>query len=154
MNFALPICGFRLDRARPLRVNSRDGYQHFSCVRPLMVQLALKRLIDILGSAFGLFLLSPLMIVVAFLVKVTSRGAVFFRQERSGLHGRPFHMLKFRSMVADAEKLKAGYLAQERTIRAGLQAAQRSADHARSDDSCANTASMSCPSSSTCSAGR
>jgi exopolysaccharide biosynthesis polyprenyl glycosylphosphotransferase len=112
VNFALPVCGFRLERARPLGVTSADGYQHFSCVRPLKIQLALKRLIDILGSSVGLLLLSPLMITAVVLVKLTSKGPIFFRQVRSGLHGRQFHMLKFRSMVADAEKLKAKYLSQ------------------------------------------
>src|SRR5581483_6508204 len=111
VNFALPICGFRLDRDRPLHVKSPDGYQHFSCVQHQAGHLAIKRLIDILGSAMGLLVLSPLLLMVAALVKLTSKGPVFFRQTRSGLHGRQFGMLKFRSMVENAEALKASYLA-------------------------------------------
>jgi lipopolysaccharide/colanic/teichoic acid biosynthesis glycosyltransferase len=55
-------------------------------------------------------LLSPLLLVVAILVKVTSKGPIFFKQERVGLYGRHFHMLKFRSMVVNAEELKASLM--------------------------------------------
>ncbi|CAI9413319.1 hypothetical protein ANOBCDAF_02912 [Pleomorphomonas sp. T1.2MG-36] len=63
--------------------------------------LAAKRLIDILGAAFGLLLLSPLLIAVAAIIKLTSVGPVFFRQERTGLGNKPFQILKFRSMYTD-----------------------------------------------------
>lgn len=67
----------------------------------------LKRSFDILGSLALLLILSPLMLAAALAVKLTSPGPVFFRQERIGYKGRPFYMLKFRSMVVDAEeKLK------------------------------------------------
>ena len=78
---------------------------------------SLKRLLDIVGSAAALWVLFPFLLVVAALVKLTSRGPVFFRQVRVGLHGKKFHMLKFRSMVANAEELKAT-LASHRTSRA------------------------------------
>jgi Undecaprenyl-phosphate glucose phosphotransferase len=61
-----------------------------------------KRVTDIVGSAAALLVLSPLMLLVALLVKLTSRGPVLFVQERMGLDGRSFRMLKFRSMRADA----------------------------------------------------
>jgi lipopolysaccharide/colanic/teichoic acid biosynthesis glycosyltransferase len=51
------------------------------------------------------------MIVVAAFIKLTSRGPILFRQLRVGQHGKQFHMLKFRSMVADAEELKARLMA-------------------------------------------
>ncbi len=60
---------------------------------------ALKRLVDILGGTFALILFSPVMLVVAIAVKVSSPGPVIFSQERVGLHNRPFKMYKFRSMV-------------------------------------------------------
>jgi len=60
----------------------------------------------------GLLLLSPLLLGVAAIVRLTSRGPVLFRQQRVGRHGRPFHMLKFRSMVVNAEGLKARLMAQ------------------------------------------
>jgi lipopolysaccharide/colanic/teichoic acid biosynthesis glycosyltransferase len=63
--------------------------------------LAAKRLIDIVGAAFGLLLLSPLLIAVAAIIKLTSSGPVFFRQERTGLDNKPFQILKFRSMYTD-----------------------------------------------------
>lgn len=66
-----------------------------------------KRLIDILGSLSGLILLSPILIVVALLVKFTSKGPIIFAQERIGKNGKSFSMYKFRSMVVNAEELKA-----------------------------------------------
>src|ERR1022692_3991627 len=80
--FALPAAGFRFGRARP-------EYER----------------------AVALGLISPLMVTVAVLIKFTSRGGILFKQERVGRHGRPFHMLKFRSMVVNAEELKAKLMA-------------------------------------------
>jgi exopolysaccharide biosynthesis polyprenyl glycosylphosphotransferase len=58
-------------------------------------------------SFFILFMLSPFMLLIAILIKSTSRGPIIFRQERVGLRGRKFYIFKFRTMVQDAEKLKA-----------------------------------------------
>lgn len=66
--------------------------------------LVAKRLIDIVGSVALLVLLAPLFAITALLIKFDSPGAVFFTQERVGLNKRRFKMLKFRTMVADAEK--------------------------------------------------
>ena len=63
-----------------------------------------KRLMDITGAVVGLVFLSPLMILAAILIKLESPGPVFFVQERMGLDAKPFPILKFRSMRADAEK--------------------------------------------------
>jgi Undecaprenyl-phosphate glucose phosphotransferase len=62
-----------------------------------------KRATDILFSALALLLLAPALLMIALLVKLTSPGPVFYRQERMGLDGRTFEMLKFRSMRMDAE---------------------------------------------------
>jgi exopolysaccharide biosynthesis polyprenyl glycosylphosphotransferase len=62
-----------------------------------------KRLIDIFGAASSLVLLSPLMLYVALRVKLSSPGPVIYKQERIGLKGRIFRILKFRSMYRDAE---------------------------------------------------
>lgn len=71
-------------------------------------QLICKRLIDIVGSAIGLIVLGPLvMLPAAIAIKLTSPGPVLFRQKRSGLHGRVFTMYKFRSMITNAEMLRA-----------------------------------------------
>ncbi len=111
--FALPAAGFRFSRAEPQHKSATaDGYIHYQTVRAKPVQRAMKRLIDIVVSGTALALLSPLLLGVAFLVKVTSRGPLLFRQVRVGQHGRQFHMLKFRSMVVNAEELKARLLAQ------------------------------------------
>jgi lipopolysaccharide/colanic/teichoic acid biosynthesis glycosyltransferase len=66
----------------------------------------LKRLMDILGAAAGLILLAPLLLMLALAVKLGSPGPVFFRQKRIGRHGDEFEMLKFRSMVANADAIK------------------------------------------------
>jgi exopolysaccharide biosynthesis polyprenyl glycosylphosphotransferase len=110
--FALPTCAYRLTRARPTGAGANaDGYAHFRSVHVRPVQWFLKRLFDIAASGAALAALSPLLLAAAVLVKVTSRGPMLFRQERVGLHGRTFHMLKFRSMVVNAEQLKALLLA-------------------------------------------
>lgn len=67
-------------------------------------QFALKRLMDVAFSILALIILSPFLVVIALLVKMGSSGPVFFRQERIGLRGKPFRIIKFRSMVADAER--------------------------------------------------
>jgi lipopolysaccharide/colanic/teichoic acid biosynthesis glycosyltransferase len=60
--------------------------------------LGMKRLMDIIGSALALLLCTPLFLVMAFAIKVSSKGPVLFRQQRVGRHGRCFSFLKFRSM--------------------------------------------------------
>lgn len=57
-----------------------------------------KRIVDIVGSFCGIVVLSPLLIVIACIVKATSKGPVIFKQERVGLHNKTFHMYKFRTM--------------------------------------------------------
>ncbi|MFT4688277.1 MAG: exopolysaccharide biosynthesis polyprenyl glycosylphosphotransferase [Limisphaerales bacterium] len=66
-----------------------------------------KQMLDVVGASFALILLSVPLIIVGALVKLTSSGPILFRQERSGLNGRPFTMLKFRTMVSNAEQKKA-----------------------------------------------
>jgi len=68
------------------------------------LNVVVKRAMDIALALTGLALLSPLLLFLAGLVKATSRGPVFYRQERCGLNGEPFQMLKFRSMRTDAEQ--------------------------------------------------
>jgi lipopolysaccharide/colanic/teichoic acid biosynthesis glycosyltransferase len=65
-------------------------------------QLFLKRLIDFLVALLGLVLLSPLFLVIAILIKIDSRGPVFFRHERIGKNGKGFFPFKFRTMVDGA----------------------------------------------------
>jgi len=71
----------------------RDQARRMSCI--------LKRAMDICGSLFALVLTSPIFLLIALAVKLTSKGPVFFRQRRVGQYGVPFPMLKFRSMYAN-----------------------------------------------------
>jgi len=106
--FALPAYTVRLGRAQPVASKAvADGFLHYVADRVQPEQRVLKRLVDIGGAAAALWVLFPFLLVVSALVKLTSPGTIFFRQLRVGLHGKKFHMLKFRSMVADAEALKA-----------------------------------------------
>ena len=62
---------------------------------------AVKRMIDVAGSGVGLLLIAPLFLAIAALVKLSSKGPVFFRQQRIGQHGMPFTFLKFRTMYVN-----------------------------------------------------
>ncbi|MGN6274229.1 MAG: sugar transferase [Protaetiibacter sp.] len=73
-----------------------------------------KRAFDLVGATLAIAVLSPLLLVTALAVKLSSRGPLLFRQERIGLHGRTFSMLKFRSMTADAEDRLQDLLAVQR----------------------------------------
>jgi len=66
--------------------------------------IILKRSFDIVLSALILVICSPIFAIIALLIKLDSRDPVFFRQERVGLDGKPFHLMKFRTMRVDAEK--------------------------------------------------
>jgi exopolysaccharide biosynthesis polyprenyl glycosylphosphotransferase len=72
-------------------------------------KLSLKRGLDIFGSFIGLVFFSPLMLLTALLVRLESDGPVFHIQERMGLDGHPFPMIKFRSMRQDAEAEGPGW---------------------------------------------
>ncbi|MCA9260328.1 MAG: sugar transferase [Planctomycetales bacterium] len=82
-----------------------DGRQPIARNEPFY--LVAKRLVDILGSGLGLLLVAPLMLMLAALIKITSRGPVFYRHTRVGIKGSQFTCLKFRTMVQNADKIKA-----------------------------------------------
>jgi exopolysaccharide biosynthesis polyprenyl glycosylphosphotransferase len=79
------------------------GVRRFDLTRS---SAAFKRAFDLLGASLGLLAISPFMIAIAIAIKLDSRGPVFFRQLRVGRHGHRFQMLKFRTMVPDAEAMK------------------------------------------------
>lgn len=83
-----------LDRPSLIRITE----QHMSDA-----ELCIKRAFDILVSAVGLFLLSPLFLIIAIRIKSGSKGPVFYTQERIGLYGLPFRIIKFRTMIDHAE---------------------------------------------------
>lgn len=66
----------------------------------------LKRTLDVFGSIIGIVLLSPVLLIVAILIKLESKGKVLFSQKRVGLKGKEFKIYKFRSMVENAEDLR------------------------------------------------
>jgi lipopolysaccharide/colanic/teichoic acid biosynthesis glycosyltransferase len=84
--------------------------------------MAVKRILDIVGSALGLLLLLPVLAIVAVIIKLDSPGPIFFRQERVGLGGRSFRIFKFRSMVVDAARAGTALTvrADTRITRAGM----------------------------------
>ncbi|RKH70113.1 sugar transferase [Corallococcus aberystwythensis] len=96
-------------RGRTARMRARVR-RASRALEQLSVELGpvLRRLIDILAVGLGLVLVSPLLLVTALAIKLDSRGPVLFRQERVGQHGRPFQILKLRTMRvgADAEKAR------------------------------------------------
>ncbi len=82
-----------------------DGFLVRSVVNDVQrdVGLIVKRAIDIVGATIGLVVLSPVLLLTAIAIRLDDGGPILFRQTRIGLHGRPFTIYKFRTMVVDAE---------------------------------------------------
>jgi exopolysaccharide biosynthesis polyprenyl glycosylphosphotransferase len=93
-----------------MEVHAMGGVEYlmFSTVPRSALQLGLKRFLDVVGALFLLALLSPLLAIVAILVKLTSKGPAIFRQERAGMGGRSFTLYKYRTMNQGAELERAG----------------------------------------------
>ena len=81
------------------------GFENESSIEFSLYEI-IKRLIDVICSFIGVVVLSPLFIIIAIIIKATSKGPVFFSQKRVGKNGKEFDMYKFRSMVVNAEELK------------------------------------------------
>ncbi len=92
-------------------ITLRGGLEEFGGLPIISLQggpldgwnLIAKRIFDVLVSAVALLLSAPLMLLIALVVRLSSKGVVLYRQERMGMDGRTFQMLKFRTMRADAE---------------------------------------------------
>ncbi len=97
------------DYLPPPRVDRFDSHAalSFAPVHHNVFELGIKRAIDIAGSAFLLLLSAPILAISALGIALTSRGPIFFMQMRCGLNGRPFRMIKLRTMVPDAEDRRA-----------------------------------------------
>jgi exopolysaccharide biosynthesis polyprenyl glycosylphosphotransferase len=95
------------------RVEELDGVPVYSMVTgpDRMVALVVKRAIDLVVSAAALLVLSPVLLVVALVIRAREGAPVVFRQTRVGLHGREFEVLKFRTMLPDAEEQYAALVA-------------------------------------------
>ena len=100
----LPVLGQHLSTAITVESLAGTTLLSYRPSRHRGVTWGLKRALDGALAALGLLALAPVFGALAIAIKLESRGPVFFRQERVGRHGRPFRMLKFRSMVVDAEK--------------------------------------------------
>ncbi|MBX2820675.1 MAG: exopolysaccharide biosynthesis polyprenyl glycosylphosphotransferase [Rhodothermaceae bacterium] len=81
------------------------------------VRLIFKRLIDLVGATIGLILSAPLFIAISVGIKFTSKGPIFFKQERMGKNGKSFKVLKFRTMHLDAERKLQELLAADPVLR-------------------------------------
>ena len=117
---------------------------HVQRTRPSGDRLLAKAVFDRVVGSLILLLASPVMLTIALLVKLSSPGPVFFRQTRVGVDGQEFTMLKFRSMIVDADRLLGELIDDERGQRRALQAQERPAGDAGSAGSCASTRSTSC----------
>lgn len=89
----------------PKYMRNEEVRPYYEKLKRKRISLFLRRAFDIVMCLFLLVLLSPVMIVISIAIVSDSRGGVFFRQERVTQYGRTFQILKFRTMVADAEKL-------------------------------------------------
>lgn len=89
-----------------IRLQDILGDPYIDLSRPQVSEFSknMKRTVDVLASSIGLLVLSPLLAMVAVAIKLSSPGKVIYSQERVGQHRRPFRILKFRSMVEDAEE--------------------------------------------------
>ena len=74
----------------------------------------IKRFVNLFCSIISIFVLSPLFIVIAIIIKSTSKGPVFFIQERIGLNGKKFKLIKFRTMVDNAEDMIAAFTPEQK----------------------------------------
>ncbi|MBQ7128810.1 MAG: sugar transferase, partial [Clostridia bacterium] len=89
----------------PLRFQNNAVKEYYDILSHKKVSLFFKRLLDFLVSFILLLLFCWVFVIIAVAVKVTSKGKIVFKQKRVGKYGKCFNVLKFRTMVTDAEKL-------------------------------------------------
>lgn len=102
----ISFCAFPEEWDSNGHTNSLDPaiyHDIFDVEKKKRLPLLVKRVMDVLGAAIALVLLSPVFVVLAILIKLTSKGPIFFRQQRVGKYGHPFEFLKFRSMYASTD---------------------------------------------------
>ena len=88
----------------PKKMQNKQVKKYYEILRKKRLYLFFKRIFDIVGSFILLVLLSPVFIVLSVLIKVDSKGPVFYRQERVTQYGKIFKIFKFRTMIVDADK--------------------------------------------------
>jgi len=88
----------------PSYMKTKEVKKYYDIIKKRQHSLVFKRIFDVIASLIMLFILSPVMVVLMIMIRLDSKGPVFFRQERVTQYGRIFRILKFRSMVNNAEK--------------------------------------------------
>jgi exopolysaccharide biosynthesis polyprenyl glycosylphosphotransferase len=106
MHFSSDILGLKTTRWRAEEYDGDQYIETYTGSSGLWPRTA-KRLVDMIGASAALMLFSPILVVAAVAIKLTSPGPVFFLQERIGINKRRFKIFKFRTMVPNAERLMA-----------------------------------------------
>lgn len=88
----------------PKEMQNDPVLKYYDILKQKKIMLLLKRFLDFIGSLILLILLSPILIILAILIKIDSKGPVFYRQERVTTNGKIFKIFKFRTMIQDADK--------------------------------------------------
>ena len=88
----------------PKEMQNDSVLKYYNILKQKKIMLLLKRFLDFIGSLILLILLSPILIILAILIKIDSKGPVFYRQERVTTNGKIFKIVKFRTMIQDADK--------------------------------------------------
>lgn len=89
----------------PESMRTEDIRPYYERLKKKKVSLVLKRIFDVISSIIMLVILSPILIIVSILIVTDSKGGVFYRQERVTQYGKKFRIFKFRTMVANADKI-------------------------------------------------
>ena len=89
----------------PLEMQNEEVRKYYDILKKRRVSLFFKRAFDIVVSLFMLIMLSPLFLILAIMIKIDSKGPVFYRQERITQYGKKFRIFKFRTMVANADQI-------------------------------------------------
>ena len=89
----------------PEDLKNEETKKYYEILSHKKIHLFLKRMMDIIGSLILLIILSPIMVIMSILIKIDSKGPIFYRQERITQYGRKFKIFKFRTMVQNADKI-------------------------------------------------
>ena len=89
----------------PKNMRTEAVWPYYESLKKKKVSLALKRAFDVIASTIMIVILSPLLIIISVLIVTDSKGGVFYRQERVTQYGKKFRIFKFRTMVANADKI-------------------------------------------------
>ncbi len=91
----------------PEQMKNDEVKKYYDIIAKRKISLIIKRVFDLIVSVILLIILSPIMLILAILIKIDSKGPVFYRQERITTNGKVFRIFKFRTMVQNADKIGA-----------------------------------------------